>query len=167
MFNHLKMAFQSVNYHLTLWLKAKYEKINHIHSWITWYIRPGHGILCLGSQVLYKHFRGPCLFCLFRGGDQNSGKTFLYNTCTLPCWKTFSYETLLRMKLSVAQLSLWFIIYYWECQYCPSKSLLSPLLSIFCQLNAFLDQSNNWKFVFTTCFWTNTIFWLHENCFLF
>ena len=62
------MAFKSVKYHLTLWSKAIYEKISHIHPWITWYIRPGHGILCLGSlnfirytshiQVLYKHFKG-------------------------------------------------------------------------------------------------------------
>ena len=87
------MAFKSVKYHFTLWSKANYEKISRIHPWITWYIRPGHGILCLGSfnliryithiqsiaiQVLYKHFRGgglrPWLLCLFRGGVQNSGK---------------------------------------------------------------------------------------------
>ena len=27
----LKMAFKSVKYHLTLWSKAIYEKISHIH----------------------------------------------------------------------------------------------------------------------------------------
>ena len=28
---HLKMAFRSVKYDLTLWSKAIYEKISHIH----------------------------------------------------------------------------------------------------------------------------------------
>ena len=28
---HLKMTFKSVKYHLTLWSKAIYEKISHIH----------------------------------------------------------------------------------------------------------------------------------------
>ena len=33
------MAFKSWKYHLTSWSKAIYEKISHIHLWITWYIR--------------------------------------------------------------------------------------------------------------------------------
>ena len=52
---HMKMAFKSVNYHFTLWSKAIYEKISHIHPWITWYIRPGHWILCLGSLNLIQY----------------------------------------------------------------------------------------------------------------
>ena len=52
---HLKMAFKSVKYHLTIWSKAIYEKISHIHPWITWYIRAGHGILCLGSLNLMRY----------------------------------------------------------------------------------------------------------------
>ena len=28
---HLKRAFKSVKYHLTVWSKAIYEKISHIH----------------------------------------------------------------------------------------------------------------------------------------
>ena len=74
-----------------------YEKIGHIHPWITWYIRPGHVILCLGNLNLIRYITHmyliktpfkyyisilggvgglrPCLFCLFRGGGvQNSGK---------------------------------------------------------------------------------------------
>ena len=47
---HLKMAFN-----LTHWPKAIYEKISHIHPWITWYIRSGHGILCLGSLNLIRY----------------------------------------------------------------------------------------------------------------
>ena len=52
---HLKTAFKSLKYHLTLWSKAIYEKISHIHSWITWHIRLGHGILCLGSLNLIQY----------------------------------------------------------------------------------------------------------------
>ena len=80
------MAFKTVKYHFTLWSKAIYEKISHIHPWITWYISAGHGILCLGSLNLnespFKYYISilggglrRCLFCLFRRGwgVQNSG----------------------------------------------------------------------------------------------
>ena len=85
------MTFKSVKYHLIFWSKVIYEKICHIHPWITWYIRAGHGILCLGSLNLIQYVDSysnkspfkyhisvlggvgilrPCLFCLFRGGPE-------------------------------------------------------------------------------------------------
>ena len=83
--------------------KSLFEKLSHICPWITWYIRAGHGILCLGSlklilsifkriaiQVLYKHFRGDggseamLILLIYGGGGIEFGKTCLYNANSLP-----------------------------------------------------------------------------------
>ena len=79
------MAFKFVKYHLTLWSMAIYKKISHIHPWITWYIRAGHGILHLWSLNLIwyiTHIWTPFKsYISIWGGVLRS---CLYNTCTLP-----------------------------------------------------------------------------------